>query len=281
MRRVLITGGNGFIGKDLKKRLSEENINFSEFCGRVEDPGAWCDLEVCSHVIHLASKNYVPQSWENPTDFMATNVLGMQNTLEYCRKYQSKLIYISAYLYGIPEFLPITEDHPLKPNNPYALSKELAEKLCEFYSKNFKLDITVLRLFNVYGGGQRSEFLIPNIVNQILSSKEIKINDLHPKRDYVHINDVIQSIILALNAKTGYHIYNVGSGESISVSEIIDVLQNVFKSKLPVVSRGVQRMNEIPDVVADISKIRSELGWLPFINFESGAKELKRLLGCE
>jgi GDP-4-dehydro-6-deoxy-D-mannose reductase len=177
-------------------------------------------------------------------------------------------------MYGNPEFLPIPETAKLEASNPYALSKKLAEEACRFYSNSHSLDITVLRPFNVYGTGQPTDFLIPSIISQIKNSDSILVKDLEPKRDYVYIDDLVFAIITAIQSLKGYKAYNIGSGISYSVAELIDILQELAGTSLPVFSAMERRKDEIMDTVADISLAKKELRWYPKTNLKRGLKEL-------
>ncbi len=172
--------------------------------------------------------------------------------LNYCKLNCAHLIYISAYLYGIPKKLPINENHPIFPNNPYALSKHLSEKLCEFYSSYYNIAVTVIRPFNIFGPGQRSEFLIPKLIKQILDSNEVRAKDFSPKRDYIYIEDFVDALVKVLGISDNFQVINIGSGKSYSVREIIDIIQEEAETKLPVFSDQEVRENEIDNVCADI-----------------------------
>ena len=180
------------------------------------------------------------------------------------------MTYVSAYMYGIPEKLPISENDRVTPNNPYAHTKYLAEQICEFYSREYGLHVTVIRPFNIFGAGQRDIFLIPTIIDQAKNKKSIHLMDLLPRRDYIYIDDVMDALISSIACKTQFAIYNVGSGYSVSVKEIVDVIQSALHVNKPVTSDEQVRKNEIPDVVADISKAKKELNWVPKISFAEG-----------
>ncbi len=273
MTKVLVTGASGFIGKPLVKKLESIGVTVTSLTssdGDIVDKNTWKNLSEVDTVIHLAARTYIPDSWEDSDGFIDTNVNGTRLALEYCKKYKSKFIYISAYLYGIPEKLPIHETDRITPNNPYALSKHLAEQLCEFYANYWDLPVTVLRPFNVYGPGQRPEFLIPEIIAQVRSGKEIRIRDLNPKRDYVYIEDLINALIKSLTISEGYNVINIGSGISYSVGEIIGIIQKISETKIPVYSKKIERKCEIYDVYADINQAKSLLGWTPYYSLEDG-----------
>ena len=159
MVRVLVTGSSGFIGKALCNKLENDKVSFypvNSDAGDIASPITWQGYPSADVVIHLAGCSFVPDSWNKPADFVNTNILGTQNALDYCKRNKSRLIFISAYIYGIPEALPIKESHSINPSNPYALSKHLAEQLCEFAVSSRQVScVTALRLFNVYGAGQK------------------------------------------------------------------------------------------------------------------------------
>jgi GDP-4-dehydro-6-deoxy-D-mannose reductase len=277
MTKVLITGSSGFIGKHLTQIMRSAEFDvvaIDSSWGDVSEQTTWNDLPLVDIVIHLAGKSFVPASWEDPSLFFKSNVLGTIEALNYCKKNKSSLVFLSSYMYGNPEFLPIPETAKLEASNPYALSKKLAEEACRFYSNSHSLDITVLRPFNVYGTGQPTDFLIPSIISQIKNSDSILVKDLEPKRDYVYIDDLVFAIITAIQSLKGYKVYNIGSGISYSVAELIDILQELAGTSLPVFSAMERRKDEIMNTIADISLANQELTWHPKTNLKRGLKEL-------
>ena len=279
MKSILVTGATGFIGSALVSQLESmdfEVIQFSSVDGDISDINFIEKYENTKffHVFHLAAKTFVPDSWKNPIDFYKSAVLGTINILQLCSAKKIPLTYVSAYLYGIPENLPINEEHRVRPNNPYAHSKFLAEDLCKFYSKFYDVNISIVRPFNVYGKGQKKTFLIPFIIDQVLHKETIKIKDLNPKRDYIYLDDLVRGLINTLNSKEKFSIFNLGSGASLSVSEIIQIIQKVAGTNKKVVSEEEERYNEIMNVVADIKKSKKYLDWVPAYNFEEGIKEI-------
>ena len=280
MSKVLVTGASGFIGKALGARLKalgREVEPIDSVSGDIAEPEtldkfAQADI---AHVFHLAGKTFVPDSWDDPQAFCQTNVLGTVNVLEFCRKKHIPVTYVSAYVYGHPDSLPIAEDSEIRPSNPYALTKRLAEEICEFYASAHQLPVTTIRPFNVFGIGQAKHFLIPAIIEQVLGTgKEIVVKDLAPKRDYVYLEDLVTALLATLDKADGYSVYNIGSGISLSVQEAIEIIQDVAGTKKKIVCDQAIRTNELMDVVADISKAGRELGWKPEHSFRAGIEKI-------
>ncbi|MEW6165112.1 MAG: NAD(P)-dependent oxidoreductase [Pseudomonadota bacterium] len=282
MNKVLVTGASGFIGRALASGLQVrgwEVVPVGSAAGDIARPEtltAFAQQDI-AHVFHLAGKTFVPDSWDDPHAFCRTNILGMLNVLEYCRKGHIPVTYVSAYVYGHPDSLPVGEENVVRPSNPYALSKRLAEEICEFYSSTHGLPVTTIRPFNVYGIGQTESFLIPSIIAQVLGNREeIVVKDLAPKRDYVYLEDMVTALLATLGRAEGYRVYNIGSGVSLSVREVINVIQDIANTRKKIVSDNVARNNELMDVVADISKARAELGWNPAFSFRAGIEDIIR-----
>lgn len=280
---VLLTGAEGFIGRPLQKRLRSEGVEvcpLSRKNGDIADSGYWSTLPKAKAIVHLAASSYVPDSWKMVPAFLEKNVIGTQHALEWCKRNNAHMVLASAYVYGIPTQLPIAEsDNPL-PNNPYALSKYLAEQCAMFAAKFSEVDVTILRLFNVFGLGQREEFLIPTLLKQ-LSGSEIKVMDLAPRRDYIYLEDVVDAFMLALKNPSGFQCLNIGSGVSHSIAEVVETIQLIAGTELPVRSTMQSRFQEIPDVRANISKAKEVLGWEPVYDLASGIREMLRETGCE
>lgn len=273
--RVLVTGGSGFVGRRLVQCFRAEGLE-------VYAPGRGA-LDVAANifpdllvdvVIHLAARTFVPDSWVDPADFYRVNAQGTVNVLDYCRRTQAQLIYVSGYCYGIPGTLPISESAPVHPNNAYAFSKVAAEDACRFFFEYFAAPVSILRPFNIYGPGQSPHFLIPRILEQAIDPaiSEITVDDDSPRRDYVHVDDVIAAIRSLLTNPRPGATFNVGSGESYSVAEIVKMVCRAANVEKSTVSRGNRRPHDIPDVVADITAIRNAVGWSPSISLLDGLR---------
>ena len=278
MNKCLVTGADGFIGQPLVKKLQSEGfevIALSLSHGDICDPNTLKPFqhEKFQHVFHLAAVTFVPDSWQKPVRFMQINALGTQNVLEFCRKSNNSMTFISSYLYGNVTQLPIKETHPLQPNNPYALSKKVGEDICRFYAENFAVEVNVIRPFNIYGPGQNEKFLIPYIIDQALHADEIRVKDLVPKRDYIYLDDVIDALMKAMKHKK-FDIYNIGSGESYSVKEVIDIVQDLTGITKKVISESQVRTNEINDTRCDNVKAKKQLEWRLSISFREGLAKM-------
>lgn len=270
-KKVLVTGSRGFIGRNLVKRLLAEGYEPLEF-DREEGDIETFDFSDFhpDHVVHLASRVYVPDSWTDTVAFYRTNTMGTINILELCRRERCTLTYISSYVYGFPQYLPVDENHPVQPANPYNHSKLMAEEMVSFYSRTFDIPTTVLRPVNIYGPGQHSEFLIPGIIHQVLdpSVETVEVMDLKPKRDYLFIDDFLEAILATLTQPGDF--FNIGSGISYSVEDAIKAIiqaAGVFK---PYTDKNITRKNEIWDVYVSIEKIGKALNWRPRVGFQEG-----------
>ena len=275
---VAITGTDGFIGQKLIQLFKKNNIETISINRETfSDISNWNnvkDIKKFDILIHLAAKSFVPDSYISPINMFNTNINGTLNMLELCRKNKARLIFTSSYVYGNPSYLPIDEKHPIKAFNPYAQSKIIGENLCEIYSNNFDISVVVLRLFNVYGKGQSENFLIPSIIKQIKSEK-IVLNDLNPKRDYIYIDDLLDVYFKLINKEfSGFKLFNIGSGESVSIKKIISTIELKINKKFDIISLDKIRKNEIKETKADISKISKYINWQPKISFKDGLHKI-------
>ena len=277
MADVLITGATGFIGKHLVPKLrscQNDVVEASSLDGDIADCATWTHFERAPVLIHLAGRSFVPDSWKDPSGFFITNFHGTVCALEYCRRHNARLIYLSSYLYGNPSKLPIPESAPLVANNPYALSKKFAEDACKFYVDNYGVKVIILRPFNVYGRDQSELFLIPSIIRQTMTSDHIAVKDLAPRRDYIYIDDLVDAIIKTVSCELDFDTFNIGAGVSYSVAELIDIIQRIKGTSLIVQANGERRAGEIMDTIADIRKAKDMLGWAPKYSLRSGLEKM-------
>ena len=279
IKKILVTGSEGFVGKPLVSSLKLQGFQLLEADKSqgidLTKPEDVAKLERFDLVFHLAALSYVPDSYQHPLNFFATNINSTLHLLELCRLNNARMVFASSYVYGHPKFLPINEEHPISAFNPYAQSKIIGEQLCESYFRYFKVPVTVVRPFNIYGPGQPESFLIPTIISQ-LKTGYVQLKDPRPKRDFIHLDDVIQaySKMVYLIPEYGNHILNIGYGTSYSISEIIDILRPLAGKDLKVEYTHEIRENEVLDVVADISKAKNILNWSPIITLVEGIRNL-------
>lgn len=276
--KIAITGSSGFIGRylvtELKKNYQNELILLDitqgvDLCNWALIKDIKADL-----FIHLANKSFVPDSYTNPYSFYSINYNSTLNVLELARLNCAKVIYLSSYIYGTPQYLPIDEEHPTQAFNPYAQTKLICEELCRGYTRDFHVPIVIFRPFNIYGYGQSSSFLLPTMISQLVNNYII-VKDDRPKRDYIHVLDVVNAIKLAIHyqPQNDLEIFNIGSGISYSVKEIAEILIKLSGQNIAYHSTGEQRPCEVLDTIADIKKV-SKLGWKPEISLLDGLSEL-------
>lgn len=280
--KILITGYNGFIGSHLVKELSNtaHELILADLSNGI-DICQWDQMKDISNldaVIHLANLSFVPASYQEPKRFYETNYLSTLNMLELCRLNKAKLIYFSSYMYGHPQYQPIDENHPMQAYNPYSQTKLICEKLCEGYNRDFGVEITIFRPFNIYGNGQHPDFLIPSIIKQAKEGS-ITIKDDRPKRDYIHVEDVVRAVLAAIknwNKSASIDVFNIGSGVSHSVNEIVKMVQEIAENPIDYHCTHETRPNEVMDTIADISKIQQTLDWAPEISLRRGLEKLMK-----
>ena len=274
-KRVLVTGADGFVGTPLVKALrAAGHVVFTHSTRQGDITNCGLSFEGVGHVFHLAARTFVPDSWSAPLGFYQVNLLGTVNVLEFCRACGASLTLISSYVYGRPARLPISEDAPLQAFNPYSHSKILAEETSRYYQEQFGVPVTIIRPFNIYGPGQDRRFLIPTILTQAIDphTAAIVVADLRPRIDYIIIGDVIDLIMSTAFRREG-GTFNAGSGSSWGVDEVIAIVNQLLPAPKPVQSEDQMRLEEVFNVIADISRARREFGWEPRVTFHDGLRD--------
>jgi len=298
MKRALVTGCAGFIGSHLVERLltdgwhvvgldnfhpyydkklklnnlqnceSHEQFEFIE--GSILDSNILQRISSIDCVFHLAAIAGVRNSFENPDEYFKINIDGTANILKNFQNVKKIIFASSSSVYGnlTSEQFPVKEDSALTPISPYGESKKQAEKLCQEFSEKTKIKTCMLRFYTVYGPRQRPDEAIMKFINLSLSDKPIPIyGDGTKIRDYTYVSDIVDGIICA--EKFGDGIYNLGSGNPISLKNMIDLIEKKIHKKIK------RQYLESPqgDVFmthADISKSKKDLKFLPSMNFEKG-----------
>lgn len=263
--RILVTGARGFVGSHLVPHL---RLLGHEVTGVDIEQGdlarAAPDAGPADAVIHLAGRSSVVESWQDPAATYEANVLGTVRVLDYCRRTRARMILISSYVYGRPRYLPVDEEHPLEAFNPYGHSKILAEEAARYYASAFGVPLAIVRPFNLYGPGQREDFLIPTLIRQVLdpAKDRVEVMDARPRRDFLYIADFVE-LLAALAASEARGVFNAGSGVSTGIGELVQMLCELAGAGKPLADLGRPRPDEVLDMYASVGRARRELGWEP------------------
>jgi NAD dependent epimerase/dehydratase len=302
-RRVLVTGAGGFIGAHLTSALVEGG---SSVRGLVRynsrnDRGTldWLDPEVSGEVdvmlgdlrdpesvtaamegievvFHLGAQIAIPYSYVNPRDFFETNVLGTLNVAQAALAGDvERVVHTStSEVYGTARVAPITEDHPLEAQSPYAASKIGADKLMDSFHRSFGLPSTVLRPFNTYGPFQSARAVIPTIISQALAGGPVKLGSLHPRRDLTFVTDTAAGFIAAAEAPAAVgQTLQLGTGSEVSVAQIVEGVEELLGRKLEVVAeeeRVRPEASEVQLLLSDPARARQLTGWEPKVDLREG-----------
>ena len=285
MKKILITGSSGFIGKNLvenllteykitglsKKRKNSKLNYITKDISKITSK----DFKNIFCVIHLAAITDPKVCEDFPDQCITTNVLGTQKILEAARKNNCKVIYAStSHVYGIPKKLPINETASTSPTSIYAGSKLAGEILCESYHNQFDMDISIVRIFSVYGPESNNHCVIPNIVTQLKNSNIIKLGNINSRRDFIFISDIINAFRIILNNINGFNVYNVGAEKSYSIKEICKKFEKLSGKKIIIKSYLKQnRKFDAKNIVCDATKLK-KLGWKSKISLDKGLKNV-------
>ena len=301
MKKVIVTGGAGFIGSNLVDRLIKNRIEVIVIddlsTGKKENinPKATfyeislLDLEEnfligknIDVVFHLAALARVQPSIEDPLTFNEVNVTGTLKLLFACHKAEVKRVIYSASssAYGNAEIIPTPETHPTNPLSPYGLQKYIGEQYCKMFSEVYGLDTCSLRYFNVYGERMNlygAYCLVMGIfAKQMLEGKPLTItNDGNQRRDFTYVGDVVEANILAAKYKENLNgeSFNIGNGNNYSVNEVADMFEGMK-------TYGEKRLEPF-QTLADNTKIKKVLGWNPKGDLPLWVEEYKEKLGIK
>jgi dTDP-glucose 4,6-dehydratase len=304
--KILVTGGAGFIGsnfvrmaltdrlavKDIEKLTvldaltyagDEENLspiaNDSRYAfvkGDIRDEELADNLmKTHEKVVHFAAESHVDRSIEGGSEFVSTNVMGTQVLLDAARRNNvNRFVHISTdEVYGSIDEGAWPEDHPLLPNSPYSASKAGSDLLVRAYHRTHKLDTIITRCSNNYGHYQFPEKVIPLFVTNILEGKKVPLYGQGLNiRDWLHVDDHCRGIALALTKGRAGEIYNIGGGTELTNLELTYKILEVMGVGEEVIERVEDRKGHDLRYSVDISKISSELGYRPEVNFDEGLK---------
>jgi dTDP-glucose 4,6-dehydratase len=295
--KILITGADGFIGSHLTEELvirgydvrafvyynsfnswgwldhspSVIKDKLDVFAGDIRDPhGVKTAMQGCDAVLHLAALIGIPYSYHSPDTYIDTNIKGTLNVLQAARELGvCRVVHTStSEVYGTAKCVPITEDHPLQGQSPYAASKIGADQLAFSFYASFGTPVTIVRPFNTYGPRQSARAVIPAVITQIAAGQtRIKLGSLHPTRDFNYVDDTVAGFIAALAADAGVgEVINIGSNFEISIGETVRMISELMAVDIEVETDD-QRIrpdrSEVERLWADNAKALRMLGWSP------------------
>lgn len=304
MKKVLVTGADGFIGSHLTeallalglqvRALSQYNsFNFTGYLEGISDPRLevvsgdvrdpdFCRTLVsgCDTVFHLAALIAIPYSYIAPDSYIDTNVKGTLNICQACRdnKVERILVTSTSEVYGTAIYVPIDERHPRQPQSPYSASKIGADAIAMSFHNAFGLPVTIVRPFNTYGPRQSARAIIPTIITQIASGmREIKVGDLTPTRDFNFVEDTCAGFIaIARSADTIGREVNIATGTEISMADTLTLIADIMGADVKWVT-DPQRLrpagSEVFRLCGDSTLIRSLTGWKPRHTLREGLEK--------
>ena len=297
MKKVLVTGADGFIGSHLTEALvrsgydvrafvqynsfnswgwldrcdAEVRGRFEVFAGDVRDSnGVRTAMKGCDTVLHLAALIAIPYSYHSPETYVDTNVRGTLNIVQAARDLGvEKVVHTStSEVYGTARFVPITEDHPLQGQSPYSASKIGADMIAMSYFSSFGTPVAVIRPFNTYGPRQSARAVIPTIITQLAAgARQVKLGAVSPTRDFNFVTDTVAGFIaVAASDRSVGEVINIGSNFEISVGDTARLIAEVMGVDLEIVTDEVRLRpdrSEVERLWASNAKATALLSWAP------------------
>ena len=300
-KKIVITGGCGFIGSHLVELLSESNEviafdrynsesdhywltnskfkdRFSVVLGDIRDyDSVQSVLKGADVVIHMAALIGIPYSYVSPLAYIRTNVEGTYNVLQASKELELDQVMITSTseTYGTAQYVPMDEDHPKVGQSPYSASKISADQIAISYYRSFDLPVTIVRPFNTYGPRQSSRAVIPNIVSQILTNNgEVNLGNISPTRDFTFVEDTCSAFesIIVCNKLICEEV-NIGSNSEISIRDLVEEISNIIGIEAKIVEVD-QRMrvekSEVDRLVCKNEKLLACTNWKPKHSLEQG-----------
>ena len=299
-RRILVTGGAGFIGSEVVTQLIKKNAivtvldNFSSgkkqylpnkskkliiINGDIKNEKivekAVKNQEV---IIHLAALPFIPDSYYYPAEFFKVNTIGSVNLLWKSIKSNTKrFIHIStSEVYGTGQFFPMDENHPTAPHSTYAVSKLAGDRVAFTLHKENGFPVVIIRPFNSYGPRYTEPYIIPEILSQILNgNKELMLGNIEATRDFTYVSDTADAIIRSIDAKKVIgEIINVGSGHETSIRNLAFKITKIAKKKIKIkYDESRERPYDVNRLYCNNKKAKRLLGWKPKISINLGLRK--------
>lgn len=307
MKKVLVTGSDGFIGSHLTEQLVREGYDVRAFTfynsfntwgwldslpkdilsqieifsGDVRDPnGVREAMKGVDEVFHLAALIAIPFSYHSPDSYVDTNIKGTLNVLQAARELDTQRVLVTSTseVYGTAQYVPIDEKHPYQGQSPYSATKIGADRLAESFYRSFNLPVTIVRPFNTYGPRQSARAVIPTIISQLLAGREtIKLGSLTPTRDFNYVKDTVAGFIaLSQSEKAIGQEVNIATMQEISIGELARTIIAQINPKAQIVcdeQRLRPEKSEVNRLLGDNTKIKSITDWTPKYTFEQGIAE--------
>lgn len=307
MKKVLVTGADGFIGSHLTESLLERGYEVKAFAyynsfnnwgwldtlpknkleqievftGDIRDPnGVREAMKGMDGVFHLAALIAIPFSYHSPDSYVDTNIKGTLNVLQAGRELELERILVTSTseVYGTAQYVPIDEKHPFQGQSPYSATKIGADRIAESFYRSFDMPITIVRPFNTYGPRQSARAVIPTIISQLLAGKEeIKLGSLTPTRDFNFVKDTAAGFIaIAESDKTIGEEINIATQTEISIEELAKeiILQINPKAKIICDEQRLRpEKSEVNRLLGSNEKIKSLTDWSPGYSFAQGIRE--------
>ena len=307
MKKVLVTGADGFIGSHLTESLLKKGYEVKAFTmynsfntwgwldtlpkneldqieifgGDVRDPnGVREALKGMDGVFHLAALIAIPFSYHSPDSYVDTNIKGTLNVLQAARELETERIMITSTseVYGTAQYVPIDEKHPFQGQSPYSATKIGADRLAESFYRSFNLPVSIVRPFNTYGPRQSARAVIPTIISQLLSGKEeIKLGALTPTRDFNYVKDTAAGFIaIAESDLTIGEEINIATQQEISIGELAKEIIDQINPNAKIIcdeQRLRPEKSEVNRLLGANDKIKRLTSWRPQYTFGQGISE--------
>ena len=307
MKKILITGADGFIGSHLVERLitdghkvraftyynsfnswgwldtlsAKKLKEIDIFAGDIRDPnGVRKAMEDIDEVYHLAALIAIPFSYHSPDSYVDTNIKGTLNVLQAARDLKTSRILVTSTseVYGTAKYVPIDEEHPFQGQSPYSATKIGADRIAESFHKSFDMPITIVRPFNTYGPRQSARAIIPTIITQLLAGKEeIQLGSLTPTRDFNYVKDTVNGFIeIAKQEKTIGEEINIATQQEISIEKLAKELIKQINPNARIVcdeQRLRPEKSEVNRLLGSNEKIKRLTNWKPQYSLEKGLTE--------